>query len=210
MLLCHPGADLTAQAAAHIGQLSVWIKTYFFKQNFQETSKSRITLTQYEVIWLGYQVTGYHSCAHSLKPVRHSTAAADTARPQGILHLMGKIQFCENTDIYKELPPPHLQQLYEIQVQKRVEYPFCFTIAVNCFDTAQLGKMSSNAQTSPCTLVLFYPFLWQTFQDERPLLASLRPPVWQWWHSIIITTKHKLKTQTEAQGKGHSDFSNAD
>lgn len=45
-------------------------------------------------------------------------------------------------------------------------------------------------QTSPSVLTLFHPFLWQTLQDERPVLATLYPPTGLGCHHITTTTEH--------------------
>lgn len=39
-------------------------------------------------------------------------------------------------------------------------------------------------------LDLFHPFLWQTLQDERPVLAILYPPTCLGCHSITTTAEH--------------------
>lgn len=49
ILFSHPEADLAAQGASYIGQLSVWKKI----QDFHETSNSRIISIQYKATQLG-------------------------------------------------------------------------------------------------------------------------------------------------------------
>lgn len=129
-------------------------------------------------------------------------AAADAAKPQGILHLLGKTQSHEDRDTHKQLQ--HFT-IWNTGAEKSWN-PFCFTIAVNCTDAAWLDTMSSNAQMSPCVLGFFHPFLWQTVQDERLVLAFLYPRTGLWWLCIITTTEHKPNTQTDPQAKRHFRF----
>lgn len=134
-------------------------------------------------------------------------AAADTAKPQGILHLLGKIKSHKDTETYK-----HLQQLHcmKYMCRKRVEIHFASPLLQTALILLGWIRWAvMHRQTSPC-VVLFHPFLWQTFQDERPVLAILCPPTGLWQHHIIATTEHKLNTQTDPQAKEHLDFSNAD
>lgn len=121
--------------------------------------KSRIISTEYEVLCLEYQITGYHSCLHSQKPVRCFNVQLLRERELTLPNLKASCTSWGKFRPVKTQTPTNSCDNFTVWNTGAAKSwnPFCFTIAVNCSDITQLDKMSSNAQTDISLSISFVP-----------------------------------------------------